>query len=46
MTTRIRAFLTESVRMDEFSHTVLHKEDLFEAAKEKRDETDRKKKAA
>ena len=45
MTSRIRAFLTESVRMDEFSHTVLHKQDLFDAAAVKREETNRKQKA-
>ena len=30
---RIKNFLTESVRLNEFSHTVLHRQNVFDAAK-------------
>ena len=30
---RIKNFLTDSVRLNEFSHTVLHRQNVFDAAK-------------
>lgn len=43
VSSRIRTLLTETVRLDEFSHTVLHNESLFEAAaRQKREEEEKK----